>query len=76
MVNVSVNIMQSLPVYQKLPQHLNGNALPYKMTLTHVTFAALWLHSSIDKDRYYNLKFCSDGSNQSKYVSSEKYMAK
>ena len=62
------------------PKNLNGKKLPYKITLTNVAFAALCdghgYIVAIEKDRYYILKFCSVGSNKSKYVSCEKYITK
>ena len=75
--NISVDIVQSLPASHRITPNFNFNKLPYKISLTYVTFTAQWNGNAIilgiDYDRFFIFKHCSFGSNKRKYVPFESF---
>ena len=70
--NISVGIIQSLPASHRIIPNFNFNELPYKISLTYVTFTAQWNGNAIvlgtDYDRFLIFKYCAFESNKRKYV--------
>jgi hypothetical protein len=75
--NMSVDIIKSLPASNTVIPNLNFNELPYKISLTYVTFTAQWngyaIVLAIENDSYIILKYCAFESNKRKYAPIESF---
>jgi hypothetical protein len=69
--------MQTLPASHTVIPNFNFNELPYKISLTYVTFTAQWNGYakvlSIEYDSYLIVKYCAFESNKRKYAPNESF---